>query len=120
MHLASRAHRRIGKALDTAVRRLPRPRVNDLHPIRDLQLVLLVLGKKRIEHDGHLVVLEGTVLCEDVDEDITRLVEIAAQAHELRPCVDNVVAVDEVVLALALPSHAAPQPLPCAGAMLRT
>ena len=119
MSLASRAHRYVGKPLDAAVRRLARPRVDHLHAIGDLQLMLFVLGEECIEDNGHLVVFKRTVLREDVHEDIACLVEVATQTDQLRPCVDDVVAVDEVVLGLPLPSHAVP-PSPCADAMLRT
>ena len=80
--------------------------------------MLLILGKECIEHDRHLVILKRTVLREDMHEDITRLIEIAAQTDELRPCVDDVVAVDEIVLGLPLPSHDTPSP--CADAAPHT
>ena len=82
--------------------------------------MFLFVRSKCIKDDGHFVVLKCTVLRQNTNEDITRLVEVAAQADELRPRVDDIVAVDEVVRGLPLHCHVTPQPLPCAAAVPRT
>ena len=120
MYLASHAHRCVGEPLDAAVRCLTRRRIDDAHTTADLQRMLLFVRSKGIKDDGHLVVLKRTVLRQNTDEDITRLIEVAAQANELRPRVDDIVAVDEVVRGLPLRCHVTPQPLPCAAAVPRT
>ena len=120
MDFAPLAYCAVSNALDTAVRRLARTGVNHAQTSPELDDAFFILGKESIKDNRHLVVFKCAVFGKNANEHIARLVKVAAQPYQLRPCVDDIVAVDDVVFAFPCPSHAAPRLSPYAGASPRT
>ena len=100
MHLARGAHGFVGKALDAAVRRHAFARVDDLEVRRDLFSVLFAACKESIKDDGHIVFFVSAVFHEQVKQAVTRFCKVARAGGQLGQRMDDVVAVDDEMLAL--------------------